>query len=875
MQEVPARHEQEKPLTSHYGLYGRLLMANMLTMRPNRACRDEDVDKIRRFGDRDYSIFQKTVDKDMQDEWASKDPDANIAERHQTWLRDMTHAVNTLRGNVVTNIYAPLFEKADIHAEELKDGFTRKHADKLYSRYILKQSISANKQGVKTFVSDVISAYSQNGSIDINKLQNDLPHLTWLASIFGRDADMVMQLTLAEATLQTQPDFREKLKRKITSSDGTTASRINNLHENERRILEHIVEVNKYPIMNYEQEIKKSVQENEVTVIIGGTGSGKTRATPQMVRDIMQPGERLVVTEPRRINVTELARGIAKEADVELGQEIGYLHGEGHENSDKTDTLLVTEKIPLLWAKSDPMLSEYSKIMIDEAHVLTTDMEMLFHIVKRANLLRKEHGVPAIGIIVASATMDESTVTNYYPGAHVIKVEGQSFPVTEHFSNDDIPSSEMTQAAAQKAADIINETEEGDIMIFVGSHADVRNTIGKLQGLENTKILSLTAQSSEEETDEAGKDPEPGERRIFVATNFPETGITVPGISYVINSGEEFEESIDPVTGLSFVQRSKHSQATSDQRRGRAGRVAAGECYYLYTESDYHDRQKYPTPQIKRSDLTPLLLDIYANGHTLTETDQGYLVDGFELKSGPLEKNITKIALNNLSILGLINKDGLTELGKRASEIITNLPFAVMIARAEQEGLAVDRICTLAALSEIRNIYTPGRDNWQKSDALKKDINAPESDFLTNLRIYEEFLRQGARREWAEDHGLNFTTLNKIAERRNKLLRKIAKRNAQSTQIDDTTLQRLVAQGFLHRLFRYDPGKKGYVLLSNTNPDITFKTGRMSVVSTLNTYPEYIISASNQPIEISESTRSAAKTIDIWDCQVVKPEWIK
>lgn len=856
--------ERFRPLR---GAQVRFVLADQTLLDPNKPCPDEAFTQTKTFQDRDYGIFERASVADRKDYWEQRNLSGQEAKRAWTEKTQATfnRAKNTSRFQSLSPLLATL--GLDIN----KEAFDAGDIEKIWQRYFAKGD-NGEPGGVRRFTQDILEGYQSNGQIDKEKVAQAMEGIAWFSNLFGeKGGEVVTQLIDAEVGLQTDATFVEQHKEKA-----------NALTEKEKELLAFLAPhregvlprrdqnredenqtQGEYQISKHAQEIKEKIEHDDSVVVVGGTGSGKTMGIPPMIRSIMKPGDKLIVTQPRQINTSDLATNVAKMEGVVLGEEIGYQHGGGSKFSpEKTDTLFTTEGTLILKILEDPLLSGITHVMVDEVHVRSTDTEQLLRYLKEAQRLRKERGLPPLKIIAASATVDKEELADYLNVPHdkIVDVEGErKHAIEKRYAARDIDSRQMPQAAADAVATISQSGDEGDIMIFVAGTGDIESTVAALQAknLANTRFIKLHANSDESEKDEAMKPPTPGTRRVIVATNFAETGLTIKGLKYVINTGEEYERTVDPVSGLEYIKKIEQSQAGCLQRDGRVGRMSPGIVINLFTETNYRARRKYPMPEIKRTDLTDLVLKMKKRGI------QNFA--DFKVLSGILDERRMAFANESLQKLGATNPDGtLTHIGERMIELPIDIHLARMIAAAEKNNRGIEQMCTITALVDTRALFLNDGINRLKAQQTRQQFKNQNSDYLTYLAIWEEFERNGESEVWAADHGLNFQKLLQVKVSRDRLIsRSRGRRDVAATSEE---LEQYVVAGLKDRVMEYNAGRRSYVWGRSNVVNLNLQIGNQSALHTTN--PQYIVAQDNSEL------RGGTNPVYVTNCQRVKPEWL-
>lgn len=880
------RHRQPEAehKSSHFaGLHARLILADPKFLNPNEKSPALTPENVVSLDDRNYQPYDNVSRFERKKYWKQN---AGFDENFERWKNGVTSHLNSLSTEEHDG-YIPLLRNIGITIEdEDNNEYTKRHAEQIYNRYFPEKDTENSDKGIKLFIIDTIYAYTQfeknsetgeiKGRFDSEKLNEHLPQLSEFATIFGHGSkEMIQHLLQAEIDLMTNP---QKL---VHASGDPAGMRINKLNDDEKNILEFIHEAQTaesrkhLPIDDFEDVIKEHIKNYDNTIVIGGTGSGKTVRTPQMIRALRQKNEpfKLIVSEPTQVNTSSIAARVAEESGVELGEEIGFWHGDGksfNKNGKKTDTLFVTEKMLAIQLQDNPLLLDkdnqpITHVMIDEVHVQSTDTEEILALLKEVQK-RRPKNMPPLKIIAASATVNKEMLEDYFdvPEAIDIKVE-TPHPVEKKYLDQNLTDS---RSKAKKAAKIIaeidkEEREKGpinnaDVVVFVAGSADMNLYAAEIahQNLEDTQIIKLHAGSSDRQKEEVEKAPAPGKRRIIVATNWAETGVTINGLKYVINSGEEFERTLHPETGLEYMRRIKKSRAALGQCSGRVGRVAPGTVYNLFTEADYNspEREEYPIPQIQRSDLSGLLLDIKSKKLDIRK---------LEFLSSPLDEERIEFAEKTLILLGALKPDGtITEIGKRMNALPIDFHLARMIVEADKNHRGIDQLVTIAALCDGKPIIDKGFE-----ERVIRKFGVPSSDFLSYLKIWEEFIKNDSSKEWAKEHHLNYQALMKVEKKKEKILKATKSKGSHDAKATDEELAQMITQGYKDRLMTQRTGSLYVWEREHEVDNFTMKIGKESALN-INPSPQILIAGSNSTVT------DESRFVYITNCQEVKPEWL-
>ena len=492
---------------------------------------------------------------------------------------------------------------------------------------------------------------------------------------------------------------------------------------------------NTLPVHEKLEEIKKAVAENQVTIICGETGSGKTTQLPKICLELGRGAAGLIGhTQPRRLAARSVAERIAEELKSEIGSAVGYKVRFTDHTSRDACIKLMTDGILLAETQTDRYLAAYDTIIIDEAHERSLNIDFLLGYLKQ--LLPRR---PDLKVIITSATIDAERFSQHFNGAPVLEVSGRTYPVEILYrpltsKDEDDAEVELTDAIVD-AADELARHGEGDILVFLPGEREIREAAEALRKStlrRNDEILPLFARLSHAEQHKIFH-PTGAKRRIVLATNVAETSLTVPGIKYVIDTGLARVKRYSARAKVEQLHVEKISQAAARQRSGRCGRVSAGVCIRLFSEEDFNNRTEFTDPEIVRSNLAAVILrmaalklgDVVAFPF-LEAPDQRYINDGFQV----------------LLELGAVNEhNGLTKLGEQ----MARLPIDPKIARILLAAKKHDCMAEILVIASALSIQDPRERPLEARDAAAKAherFTDKQSDFLAYLNIWDSFQRE-------------------------------------------------------------------------------------------------------------------------------------
>ncbi|MGR8980856.1 MAG: ATP-dependent RNA helicase HrpA [Gammaproteobacteria bacterium] len=489
------------------------------------------------------------------------------------------------------------------------------------------------------------------------------------------------------------------------------------------------------PVTAKKEEIAALIRDNQVVIICGETGSGKTTQLPKICLSIGLGGGGFIGhTQPRRIAARTVADRIAEELGEFVGKSVGYKVRFNDKTHADSLVKLMTDGILLAETQNDPYLSRYETIIIDEAHERSLNIDFLLGYIKW--LLPKR---PELKVIVTSATIDPERFSRHFNNAPIIEVSGRTYPVDVRYrpieqNEEEDETSDDLQHAILDAVDELYRDMRGDILVFLSGEREIKETADSLKKHRPTQyeILPLYSKLSVSEQERVFN-PKLGKIRIVLATNVAETSLTVPGIRCVIDTGHA---RISRYSHRSKIQRlpiERISQASANQRSGRCGRVAEGICIRLYSHDDFLARPVFTEPEIMRTNLSAVILQ-------MTALNLGDIED-FPFIEPPDDKMIRdgKTVLHEVNALDKQGK--LTEIGKQLAKFPTDPKLARMLLAAEKQHCLTEVAIIVSALS-IQDPREKPADKLQQAEARHAAFRQEDSDFLTLLTIWNEFEEQ-------------------------------------------------------------------------------------------------------------------------------------
>ncbi len=525
------------------------------------------------------------------------------------------------------------------------------------------------------------------------------------------------------------------------------------------------------PICDRTQEIVETIQQHQVVILAGETGSGKTTQIPKMCLAAGRGSEgRIACTQPRRVAALSVSKRVAEELGVSWGREVGCKIRFNDQTSRNTAIKFLTDGMLLAEMHGDPLMREYDTIIIDEAHERSLNIDFLLGHLRQLRFRR-----PELKIIITSATIDTAAFSKAFDDAPIIEVSGRTYPVELIYSPLDELGSDAAEGderasksealhyidgAVEAVQRLVKESTTGDVLVFMPGERDIREACDLLDGgkLSNCELVPLFGRLSNAEQQRVFASTQ--RRKIVVATNIAETSLTIPGVRFVVDTGLARVSRYSPQTRTRRLPIEGVSQSSADQRKGRAGRVSAGVCVRLYSEKDFDERPRFTQPEIQRSNLADVILRMKAFG--LGD------IERFPFINMPAAKAIRSgyALLEELGALenGSIDSRQLTDIGRELARLPVDPAVGRMIIQARTEK-ALREVLVIASALSIQDPRERPMDKQDRADAAHRRFLHPDSDFLTILNIWDAYhdefeqMTQSKLRRFCRDHFLSYTRM--------------------------------------------------------------------------------------------------------------------
>ncbi|ESO82671.1 hypothetical protein LOTGIDRAFT_211312 [Lottia gigantea] len=568
---------------------------------------------------------------------------------------------------------------------------------------------------------------------------------------------------------------QERIKEHDTDSTTTVYNIYRNLTIEQQRL--------KLPVFQHRNNILHLVEKFQTVVIIGETGCGKSTQIPQYLLEAGwgNQGYCIGVTQPRRVAAVSVCSRVAEERGCLLGDEVGYLiRFDDCTDEHNTKLKFLTDGMLIREIMKDPLLSKYSIIMLDEAHERSLNTDIIMGLMRKIQKKRDD-----LKLIVTSATLNAEEICGFFntnesdnkenDTASILTIEGREYPVDIHYTIDPIP--DYLKYAVETVTKVHFTQRPGDVLVFLTGQDEVLKVVDLLieearklpKDSEKLQILPMYGSLPAPEQMRVFSRTPQNTRKVVVATNIAETSITINGIVYIIDCGFVKIKAYNPKTGVESLIITPISQASANQRAGRAGRVRAGKAYRLYTEEDFDKLPTSTIPEIQRSDMAPVILQLKALGIAN--------IVRFHFLSPPPAQNLVR-GLELLYALGAIddNCNLKSELGQQMAEFPLSPMFSKMLLVSGEYGCSEEAL-SVAAMTQIQNVFITPSSQRIQSDKCRRKFTVEEGDHVSLINVYEAFLKFGQNAKWCHEYFLNYKGLCRAVEIRNQLKRMLIKYN--------------------------------------------------------------------------------------------------
>ncbi|KAL8723546.1 MAG: hypothetical protein Q9225_000181 [Loekoesia sp. 1 TL-2023] len=567
------------------------------------------------------------------------------------------------------------------------------------------------------------------------------------------------------------------------------------------------------PVYKFRKQLLEAVKENQLMIVVGDTGSGKTTQLTQYLAEGGFANNGMIgCTQPRRVAAMSVAKRVAEEVGCKLGQEVGYTIRFEDCTSPETKIKYMTDGMLQREVLLDPNLTKYSVIMLDEAHERTIATDVLFGLLKKT-LKRR----PDLKVIVTSATLDADKFSEYFNKCPIFTIPGRTYPVEIMYSRE--PESDYLDAALVTVMQIHLTEPPGDILLFLTGQEEIDTSCEilfermKALGPSVPELIILPVYSAlpSEMQSRIFEPAPPGSRKVVIATNIAETSITIDQIYYVIDPGFVKQNAYDPKLGMDSLVVTPISQAQAKQRAGRAGRTGPGKCFRLYTEAAFQS-EMLPTsiPEIQRQNLSHTILMLKAMGiNDLLHFD---FMD-------PPPPNTMLTALEELYALSALDDEGLlTRLGRKMADFPMEPALAKVLIFSVDMGCS-DEMLSIVAMLSVQTVFYRPKEKQQQADQKKSKFHDPHGDHLTLLNVYNGWKQSKFSNPWCFENFIQARSMRRAQDVRQQLVSIMERYRHQVVSCGRNTMKvrQALCSGFFRNAARKDP-QEGYKTLIEGTP---------------------------------------------------------
>ena len=568
------------------------------------------------------------------------------------------------------------------------------------------------------------------------------------------------------------------------------------------------------PVYRFRQQLLDAVRGNQLLIVVGDTGSGKTTQLTQYLAEDGFANEGMIgCTQPRRVAAMSVSQRVAEEVGCKLGHEVGYTIRFEDCTSPDTKIKYMTDGIMQREILLDPLLSKYSVIMLDEAHERTVATDVLFGLLKKTIKRR-----PDLKLIVTSATLDADKFSEYFNQCPIFSIPGRAFPVEIMYSRE--PESDYLDAALTTVMQIHITEPAGDILLFLTGREEIDTSCEILYermkalgpSVPELIILPIYGALPSEVASRIFEPAPAGTRKVVIATNIAETSITIDGIYYVVDPGFVKQSAYDPKLGMDRLQVTPISQAQAKQRAGRAGRTGPGKCFRLYTEAAFQSEMLPTTiPEIQRQNLSHIILMLKAMGiNDLLHFD---FMD-------PPPTNTMLTALEELYALSALDDEGLlTRLGRQMADFPMDPPLAKSLIISTSTSCSDEMLTIVAMISATATVFHRPKEKQQQADQKKAKFHDPHGDHLTLLNVYTGWKHSKFSTPWCYENFIQPRAMRRVQDVREQLVTILERHRHKviSCGRDTVKVRQALCAGFFRNAARKDP-HEGYKTLVEGTP---------------------------------------------------------
>lgn len=714
-------------------------------------------------------------------------------------------------------------EEAEVHllVHDLRPPFLEGHTLKMNSSSV--EPVRDPKSDMATF--------SKKGSQIIKERREIREKQKATKEALDGSKTVLGQVLIENKKTTTTTTTPDKVKAKEEQNNKNEKKIINSEGSSNFTRFKTIKEQKEYlPAFAVREELMNIIRDNQVVVVIGETGSGKTTQLTQYLYEDGYAKDGLIgCTQPRRVAAMSVAKRVSEEMKVKLGTLVGYAIRFEDCTDETTKIKYMTDGVLLREFHRHHDLDQYSCIIMDEAHERSLNTDVLLGLLKKIVARRRD-----LKLIVTSATMNAEKFSTFFGNCPTYTIPGRTFPVDVLFSKT--PCEDYVDSSVKQVLAIHLSQPKGDILVFMTGQEDIEITCEvireRLVKLEDPQPLEVLPIYSQMPADLQARIFEKMDaRKVIVATNIAETSLTVEGIKYVVDAGYCKLKVYNSRIGMDALQITPISQANSNQRSGRAGRTGPGVCYRMYTEQAYNYEMFCNTiPEIQRTNLANVVLQLKALGiDNLLDFD---FLD-------PPPQHVILNAMYQLWIFGALDNLGnLTSLGKRMNEFPLDPSLSKMLIMSEEMECSME-ILSIVSMLSVPNVFYRPKERMEQSDQAREKFFVPESDHLTLLQVYNQWKANNYNEFWCTQHFIQPKAMHKAREIRSQLLdiMKMEKMKYVSCGTDWDIIRKCVCSAYFYQAAKI----KGIGEYINQRTGMPCKMHPTSSLYAMGYSPDYIV----------------------------------
>lgn len=662
-------------------------------------------------------------------------------------------------------------------------------------------------------------------------------------------------------------EFIERVKRGDTFEEYKIDTRKVEKEAKDKARKQMLEQRKRLPVYERRDELLQAIAENQIIIVQGETGCGKTTQIPQYLHEEgytkteMKDGEVRMIgcTQPRRVAAMSVAARVSQEVGSKLGHKVGYSIRFEDCTSEETVIKYMTDGMLLRELLDDPILSKYSVMIVDEAHERTLHTDILLTLLKDVSRARSD-----FRLIISSATLDEQKFSQFFNGPPLFKIKGRLFHVQHRFMSNDQKCStvNMTDACLRTVMQIHRSEQSGDILVFLPGQEEIEELQKEIEAqvkrlgskIKELLIRPIYANLPTDMQARVFDQTPPGARKVVISTNIAETSLTIDGIVFVVDPGFCKQNRFSSKTGMETLAITRISKASADQRAGRAGRNRPGVCFRLYTREEFKSEFEENTqPEIQRLNLANVVL--------LLKTMRIKDVISFEYVDKP-QNEVLLSAIEQLTALGALDNSGdLTHLGRRMAEFPLDPKMSKSIIASESYGCSEEILTIMSMLSVNGSIFFKPKEKAVHAEASRKSFFSVTGDHLMLLKVYSDWASCNFSKQWCFEKFVQYKSMCRardVREQLEKLCEKVEVKLMSDTS-DTANIRKALLGGFFYNVARISREGGSYRTIKKNQSVFIHPTSALH-----DSPPRWVVFN-----EIKQTTREYMRTIS-----EIEPSWL-